>query len=176
MVASAATSAFGDAGYSGYSEMIRMSDVVAVIDVTEVTPTETKGTFWTYREKISATVIEVLKGSVERTFTIYGLENFVCAPCRFEKGKQLVFLKHDRNFLVGSNWHLSIRPIAGEHCEWFRDSASIQLVPTSLPTVIKQVKAEIEKQKGIEPRGTANGSQPIRSQTNRTSGAAGSRR
>jgi len=74
-----------------------------VIDVTEITPTETKGTSWTYRQKISAKVIEVVKGSVERTLTIYGLENFVCAQCRFQKGKQLVFLKHDRNFLVGSN-------------------------------------------------------------------------
>jgi len=170
MVVGAATSAFGN---YAYSEMIRMSDVIAVIDVTEITPTETKGTSWTYRQKISAKVIEVVKGSVERTLTIYGLEDFICAQCRFQKGRQLVFLKHDRDLLVGSNWHLSIRPIAGERCEWFRDSASIQLVPASLPTVIKQVKAEIEKQKGIEPRGAANGSQPVRSATNATSSAAG---
>lgn len=152
ILVSAATSAFGKAAYRRYPDMIRMSDVIAVVDVTEIAPTETKGGNWTYRQRISATLVEVIKGRVEKTLTIYGMENIVCAQCRFQKGKQLVFLKHDGDFLVGSNWHLSIRPIAGEDCEWFQDSASIQLVSTPLSAAIKQVKEEIEKQKSAEAR------------------------
>jgi hypothetical protein len=138
---------YGKAAYRSYPEMIETSEIVAVIDVIEIVPTQTKGSHRNYRQKITAKSLQVLKGQLDQLTTIYGLEDFICAQCHFEKGRQLVFLRRDNDLLAGSNWYLSIRPIIDDKVEWFKDSSSIDLIPMSLDTVLEQVKAEINKQK-----------------------------
>ena len=127
--------------------MIAMSDVIAVIDVIDVEQAPTKGSHWTYGEKITAKPITILKGELSDPATIYGLENFICARCIFKKGKQLVFLTRDKDLLSGSNWHLSIRPIEGNQLDWFSDKTSIKLIPTTLDNALDQIRAEIKRNK-----------------------------
>lgn len=152
-----ATSAYGKAAYQTYPEMIRNSDIIAVVNVTRLTEGAFKGRSWTYRQKATIGTYEVLKGEMPPGVSLLGLENFICARCSFQIGQQLVFLKYDGEFLAGSNWHLSARPITELGIEWFknRDTLALETMPAAL--VLEEVKKEIAAQ-AAKSRVTKGGS------------------
>ena len=114
VTAVAALDARGKAAYAGKPEMVRDATAVAVVEVTRVDPVEVRGGHWTYRQRAAARVETVLRGDLPKggAIDLHGHEDFICARCEFAPGRYLVFLRRDGRLWVGSNWHLSVRPIA----------------------------------------------------------------
>ena len=128
------------ARFAPKTEMIRKSKAIAIVQITRVDPIEKKGGFWTYRQIASANVESVIKGKLPGTIQIYGDENFICAQVQLKVGRFLIFLAEDRDMLVGSNWHLSIRPIENNLVGWYEKEEGIVLVEKSLEEVVKDIK------------------------------------
>lgn len=128
-------------------EMIKNADIIVIADIMKVENKEITGKYWTYRQKVTAKVEQVLKGKLDQEIVIYGMEDFICASCRFEKGKFLLFLMHDQDFLICSNWNLSIRPIKDKNVEWFKKNSSnnFKLKNSPLENVIKEIKSKVQE-------------------------------
>lgn len=137
--------ALAKAAYAGKAQMIDCSDVIAVVDIKAVEAVQEAGqtSGWTYSQKATFVPVTVLKGVLPKDSTAYGGENFICASCKFEPGKALVFLSHDGTHLVGSNWHLSIRPIKGDQLDWYDGENMSPLKPAKVSDVIVQIKQEL---------------------------------
>lgn len=134
--------ALAKAAFQSKNQMIDCCEVIAVVDVEKVEKVDEKGLAHTYSQKATATPLHVLKGQLPKPCTIYGGENFICAQCNFQPGKLLVFLNHDRNLLIGSNWHFSVRPIRGNRLDWY-DGESMTLKPANLETVNEQIEMQL---------------------------------
>ncbi len=134
--------AFAKAAYASKNQMIDCSEVIAVVDIKNVEKSAEKGKSWVFGQKATARTVQLLKGKLPGTCTIYGGENFICARCDLTVGKSLVFLNRDEERLIGSNWHLSIRPIKNEQLDWL-ESDSINLKPANLSIVIGEIKKEL---------------------------------
>jgi len=143
--------ALAKAAYAGKADMIHNSEIIAVVDFTAPEKTEQKGTSWTYSQKAKATVETVLKGKPARELTVYGGENFICAQCALQKGKALVFLNHNRDLLVGSNWHLSIRPIEKNEVEWYDGENMRPLKKMPLPAVLEEIRKILPQKQNLAP-------------------------
>jgi len=151
-----ASPCFAKAYYAGKREMIQKAECIAVVKITEVEESDKKGKHWTYRQKASATVEQCLKGDAKGEIEVYGMETFLCAQCRYEKGRFILFLRKADGFWVGSNWHLGIRPIAEGKVQWFkddRDRFGMKEIP--LDEVIDEINTIVVKQKKRAP-GKAN--------------------
>jgi hypothetical protein len=133
-------------------EMIRQSEVIAIVDISVVEKTKTKGDHWTYRQKASAIVSQTLKGSPQRDVSLYGDEDFICAQVKFQPGRYLVFLHHDGDLLVGSNWHLSVRPIRDTQIEWYVPGELLKLSWQRLDKVLGRIRRCL--QDSLEPGGS----------------------
>lgn len=131
--------AFSKAYYAGENEMIFRSEVIAVVDISKVESAKLKREHWTYSEVADATVEQPLKGTLEKQVQLYGGEDFICAQVHFQPGRFLVFLKRDGELLVGSNWHLSIRPIKNGKVEWYTPGESMSLSWQPLPEVLQRI-------------------------------------
>jgi hypothetical protein len=128
------------AAYSLPDQMIADSEVIAVVDISRVEPTKAKGATWTYREVAHASVERVLKGELPKNIELHGNEEFICAQVRFKAGRHLVFLRRDQQYVVGSNWHLSVRPIKDDAIEWYASSKGIDLSWQPLAAVLRGVE------------------------------------
>ena len=143
------------AAFAGKEEMVRRSTAIAVVEITKVEEVEGKGSHWTYRQRATAVVKTLLKGSLPKDapFAIFGDETFICARCHFEPGRYLLFLTEDKapdgsGMLVGSNWHLSVRPITadpekpgqGDRVEWYANDQDYTLAPAPLADVLAEVR------------------------------------
>jgi hypothetical protein len=140
------------AGYLSKKAMIDQSVAIAVVHVSKIEPTITKRHSWTYRQKATASVEQTLKGTLPKTISLYANEDFICAQCQFEGiGRYLVFLKNDNDLLVGSNWHLSIRPIHNKQIEWYDDDAKtlLSLKLQNEGVVVKEVQQEVADQQKL---------------------------
>lgn len=134
---------FAKAYFQTKDEMIEKAEVIAIISIGEVKVAETHGVNWTYRQSAIATVESVLKGTLPKTITLYGMENFPCAQCLLGKGRFIAFLKKDGDLWTGSNWHLSFRPIQGTTVEWYKaEDDRYEMVPIPLETVIQEIKVK----------------------------------
>jgi len=131
------------AAYSSLDQMIVNSELIAVVDVKKLEKVEKKGTSFTFSQVATADINQIIKGSAPKQIAIYGGENFICASCRFEPGQVLVFLNHDREMLIGSNWHLSVRPIKTGQLDWFDGDNIHSLKPAKLADVLQQVKSKL---------------------------------
>ena len=138
------------AAYSGKLGMVNDSTMIAVVEITGVEPVNVKGTYWTYRQRALARVEAVVKGDAPKDgrLTLHGDEDFICAQCRFSPGRYLVFVRHDGDLWVGSNWHLSVRPIrvgtkGAQLVDWFIDKVSLTTKAQPLDDVIADVKSLI---------------------------------
>ena len=150
-----ASPCFAKAYYAPKEEMIQKTECIVIVEITKVEEAEKKGKSWTYSQKASATVKRCLKGDAKGGIEIYGMENFICAQYRFEKGTFLLFLRKEEGFWVGSNWHLGIRPITKDKVEWFKDDeARFEMKETPLDDVIVEIKQVIEEQKEKTPNKT----------------------
>ncbi len=79
---------FGKARYAlSVKDMIQEAQCIAVVNITKVEEADKKEKSWIYRQKATATVEQCLKGDIKGDITIYGLEDFICAQCRYEKGR-----------------------------------------------------------------------------------------
>lgn len=138
---------FAKAYYAPKKEMIQKAECIAIVEVTKVEKSEKKGKPWTYRQKASATVKRCLKGEAKGEIEIYGMETFICAQCRYEKGNFILFLRKEEGFWVGSNWHLGIRPITNNKTQWFKDDEThFEMKETPLDDVIKKINAVVKEQ------------------------------
>ena len=145
----AAARADAKAAFAGKAEMVKRSVGIAVVEVVAIEKVEVKGKYWTYRQRADVRVEAVLKGDLPKeegaATVLYGEEDFICAQCRFEPGRYLVFLNQDAGFWVGSNWHLSIRPIktdadGRETVQWYAGEKTIELREQPLADVLDEVK------------------------------------
>ena len=137
-------SGFGKAAYHGKAEMIKQAEVIALVEITKVDSKQTKGKTWTYNEVASAKVHQVLKGELANEVKLYGKENFICAQVSYKPGKFLVFLRRDKELLVGVNWHLGVRPISGETIEWLDDKKVLNTKTQDLKTVLKEIETAVK--------------------------------
>jgi hypothetical protein len=147
LVLACATHAQAKAAYAAKAEMIKRCAAVAVVEVTAVESVEVKGQHWTYAEKASAKVESVLKGDLPKggAIALHGREDFICAQCRFPPGRYIVFLNQDSGLWVGSNWHLSVRPITtdkdgAQTVDWYEGDKTIATNPKPLAEVLKEIK------------------------------------
>ena len=136
------------ARYAGKKDMIQEAECIAIVSITKVEKEDKKGTGWTYRQKASATVQQCLKGDAKGEITLYGLEDFICAQCKFAKGRFIVFLRKDGALWVGSNWQLGIRPIREGKVQWFKDDQSLfEMEDVPLDQVIAQIGTTVNEQR-----------------------------
>ena len=143
-----ASVAHAKAAFDAKAEMVQRSAAIAVIDITRVEPAAVKGQHWTYRQRATARVESVLKGDLRAgdPISLHGEEDFICAQCRFAPGRYVVFLNQDSGLWVGSNWHLSVRPIAtdakgDQTVEWYADDKrTLELKSQPLGGVLADVR------------------------------------
>jgi hypothetical protein len=145
LIAALPLAGFGKAAFYRKKEMIRQAEIIAVVTISEVIPTKTRRNSWTYSERASARVERVLKGNLPTEATLYGGEDFICAQVHFKPGRYLVFLEHDRDLLVGVNWHLGVRPITGDEVEWFANDQDLDLISAPLQTVLEEIKHAVAR-------------------------------
>jgi hypothetical protein len=152
MLLAVASPCFAKARYAQKKDMIKEAESIVVVNITKVEDTDQKGKTWTYRQKVSATVERCLKGDAGGDITIYGLEDFQCAQCQYEKGRFILFLRKDGSLLVGSNWDLGIRSVKADKVQWFKDDeARFEMKESPLDDVIKEINAVVEEQKKATP-------------------------
>lgn len=143
------------AAFKGKVQMIETAEVIAVVEITGVEKVSVKGKYWTYGQKASAKVENVLKGKLPDNVSLYGDEDFICARCHFEVGRYLVFLDRDGELLTGNNWHLSIRKITGdseEKVEWFDDKKIFEKTEALLSDVLNEITRVLSKPKQSQPK------------------------
>ena len=140
LLAGAVPSAFAKAYYAPEDEMISRAEVIAIVDISRVERAETKSESETYSEIAHASVHQTLKGTLPQTVKLYGGESFICAQVHFAPGRYLIFLSHDRDLLVGCNWHLSVRPVKDTQVEWYVPGEHLKLSWQPLDTVLARIK------------------------------------
>ena len=126
--------------YAPEDEMIERAEVIAIVDISRVEKAETKSQPFDYGEIAHATVQQTLKGKLPKEINLYGGESFICAQVHFKPGRFLVFLRHAGEFLVGCNWHLSVRPIKDTEVEWYIPGERNNLSWQSLDTVLVRIQ------------------------------------
>ena len=136
---------FAKAYYAGEMEMIQGSEFIAIVNVTRIGQTNTVGSVWSYRQRAHGTVETMIKGELPSEVTLHGEESFICAQVRFKPGRHLVFLRRDGKLLVGSNWHLSVRPITETKVEWYVPAERLQLSWQPLSEVLDRMAATAKK-------------------------------
>ncbi len=144
---------FGDARYAGKEAMIREADAIVVATVTKVEKDKTRGRHWTYGQKAMATVEQCLKGGLAAQIEIRGMEDFICAQCRFETGRFLLFLRRDGELWAGSNWHLSIRANKDGKVAWFKPGGTLfDSTEQPLDAVLAEVRKTLEAANAAPPQ------------------------
>ena len=139
-LAGAVPHADAKAYYAPEDEMIERAEVIAIVDISRVEKAETKSQPFDYGEIAHATVQQTLKGKLPKEIKLYGGESFICAQVHFTPGRFLVFLRHAGEFLVGCNWHLSVRPIKDTEVEWYIPAERNTLSWQSLNTVLVRIQ------------------------------------
>ena len=135
------TSAFAKAYFAGKKEMIQQAQYIVLVNISKIENVTKQGNNWIYRQKASGTVEQCLKGEAAEEIEIYGMESFICAQSRYEKGRVLLFLRKDGDLWCGSNWHLGVRPVYDNKVQWFKDDEfRFEFVETSLEDVISDIR------------------------------------
>lgn len=145
-----AGTAMAKAYFSPKKEMIQRAEAIAVVNITSVIETNVDAIAgepgWSYRQKATADVERTLKGNAKGTIEIYGMESFICAQCRYEKGRFLVFLRRERDRWVGANWQPGIRPITGDTVSWpVKDDDAFASKPAPLADVIAEIETQVKR-------------------------------
>jgi hypothetical protein len=181
-------------------QQARQSDIIATAEVRQVRATGIRDTKFGFdRWEADCALREVICGQetnrvLKVTFSIKPSSPITSLPRAesLEPGRAYVlFLRHDRDGLsLVAPWDSWLK-VSSSYEVWDEDfrndpellkssPSSIDGVPIVTLTheaLVQKLRASWEKrQTKSEPDGTANGSQPIRSETNTTSSTAGSRR
>jgi hypothetical protein len=162
-----------------YQQLYDKADLVLILKVQAITETDAKTRqygdpdyYQGYKAKCQ--VLSVLKGKLDQPVVAVpffqhpkGIPGFNGAiPAPFSLRDNLVYLAYLKRGQHGELGALTGEYEAGRSIKMMFDWGS-DIVPLKLPP---------HGTKPAEPGGPSNGSQPIRSETNSTSGAAGSRR
>ena len=151
IIAITSVDAFAKAKFYSKPDMIEQADAIALVEIVKVEKVEKPSAIWTYRQKATAKVIRSLKGQLEQVIEIYGDESFICAQCRYNLGKFILFLRKHDDFWVGCNWHLGIRPITDGSVKWFADDKNKhEMIDQPLETVLLEIES-ILKSKDTQP-------------------------
>lgn len=144
----------GKAYFFTRTELVQKSTAIAIVELAEPEgaalangekdpfSNTVPGEHWAYSQQAKVKVVEIIKGDLPREIVMHGGESFICAQCHLSKGRFLAFLKRDKDLWVGSNWHLSLRPVKDGKIEWY--IAEEQRAPMSdqpQAEVIAQVRA-----------------------------------
>jgi len=112
--------AHGEGGYHPPDEMIWLSEFIGIITIDRVSPLpKTEHPRWQFGQRAHATVERNLKGTLPRAIDIYGDENLVCQQTELSRGRFLAFLVRASGKLQSTNYQMGIRPIRGDHVEWY---------------------------------------------------------
>ena len=142
------TFTFAKARFAEKKEMIKKSETIIIAKIEKIEKSKQEGKYFMYRQKVTGTIENTLKGNIDGDIIIYGMENFKCAQNTFSKGHFLLFLRKDNGFWVGSNWHLGIRPIKEGKVEWFKNNIShFKMEQKPLKEVISEIQNILKKQK-----------------------------
>lgn len=126
-----ASQGHGKAYFFSRTELVQKSLVIAIIELGEPGPSkpnadsdpfveQAHGTTWAYQKSAKAKVVRIIKGEIPPEFILHVDETFICAQCTLSKGRFLAFLQKDKDLWVGTNWHLSLRPIKDGKIEWYQ--------------------------------------------------------
>ncbi len=142
----AATQAYSKAAFLGEVDLVTKATAIAIVELGEPTASKQKGAIWTYLQTAKAKVVQRFKGDLPDTFTLHGGETFDCAQCRLSGGRYLVFLSRDGDLWVGTNYHLSLRPVKEDQIEWYLEpeqGGALKVQPAQM--VIQRVRAILAK-------------------------------
>lgn len=132
---------YAKAYYANKTEMIQKAECIAIVTITKIEKVEKKSSSWSYRQKAYGKVEQCLKGNIEKEVEIYGMETFICAQCRYEKGRFLLFLMKKDGMWVGSNWNIGICSIKNEKVQWLKDDQTRHdRIERPLGEVIDEIK------------------------------------
>lgn len=159
------------------SELVEKSLVIAIIELGDPGPAkanagadpfvdQAKGTTWTYQKSSKASMVRKIKGEISADFILHGDETFICAQCRLSKGRFLAFLQKDKDLWVGTNWHLSLRPIKDGRIEWYEGedlTKPMKFQPEKV--VIAEVEKLLRESSKIENHSKPANKTPIKVET-----------
>lgn len=144
------------------SELITKATAIAIIELHDSEPAKpdpkadkadpfaegAQGNTWNYTTQAKATVISAIQGKIPKDFVMYGGESFICAQTTLAKGKYLAFLVKDKDYWVGANWHLSLRPIKEDQVEWYvSEEQRSPMKFQALDQVIREIKTILSESK-----------------------------
>lgn len=133
--------AIAKAYHATLKEMIERSDAIAVGDVGPVKQINEKGQTFDYSQEAKVNLIQAIKGSLPKTFTLRGGENFICAQVHFSEGKNLLFLKKENDYFKGTNWDSSCLPVSEGKVRWFNNMEERHAsTKASLDAAFKEIK------------------------------------
>lgn len=167
----------GKAYFFKRTELVEKSLVIAIIELGDPGPSkanagadpfvdQAKGKTWTYQKSSKASVVRKIKGEIPADFVLHGDEAFICAQCRLSKGRFLAFLQKDMDLWVGTNWHLSLRPIKDGKIEWY-DGEDLTKPMKFQPekVVIEEVEKLLRESSKIENHSKPASNAPIKIET-----------
>jgi hypothetical protein len=125
-------------------EMEKSATEIALVKIEKCEPCQKKTSGWTYGTQSQAKVLKTLKGTLPKTITIYGQENFICAQCNFPTGTSLVFLKKDGDIYHGANWIYSCLKVNDKNTQWIKAPNSRDIIDTTLDKAMKEIKNDLE--------------------------------
>ncbi|MDX2104782.1 MAG: hypothetical protein SFY67_00135 [Candidatus Melainabacteria bacterium] len=133
--------AIAKAYHATLKEMIDRCDAIALGYVGPVKQIKEKGQPFEYSQESSVNLIQTIKGSLPKTFTLRGGENFICAQVHFTEGKNLLFLKKENDYFKGANWDSSCLQVNNDKVRWFNNMEERHAsVKVSLDAAIKEIK------------------------------------
>lgn len=133
--------AFAKAYHATLKEMVERSDAIALADVGAVKEINEKGEPFSFTKESQVNLIDTFKGKLPKTFTLRGGETFICAQVHFSQGKNILFLKKEKDYFKGANWDGSCLLVTKNKVQWFNNQEerhpSIQV---NLEAAIKDIK------------------------------------
>lgn len=137
-----AADAAAKAAYVDLPTALEQAEIVALVQVESVTADDIAGEHWTYRQRVVAHPIEVLKGELPATFTIAGNRSFICAPVPYEApATYVLLLAHDGEPLATVNNDDGQAQVFGDRIDWPYDEVYGDTVP--LAPVLDDLRARL---------------------------------
>lgn len=137
-----AADAAAKAAYVDLPTALEQAEIIALVRVESVMAAEIEGEHWTYRQRVVAHPIEVLKGELPATFTIAGDRNFICAPVPYEApATYVLLLAQDGEALATVNNDDGQAQVFGDRIDWPYDEIYGDTVP--LAPVLDDLRARL---------------------------------
>ncbi len=107
------------ASYMDLAETVSGAEAVAVIHTEATAPCEIEGEYNTYRQKVFATPMDVLKGELGSPFELLAQKNFICGSVTYDApADYLVLLHRDNGHWTTLNHGKGALRIDSEEVQW----------------------------------------------------------